>query len=81
MVTNGTFHTQSIAPDGCVKCAFNGQKNNIQMYPIDAPLAAFIPNGWNEFTDFVTPFIHSDLSKGVSFALVNNFWGTSMFVY
>ena len=77
VITNGTFHLQSISPSGCVKCSFNGNTSSIRVYSLDSALSAFVPNGYDEFTDIVTPFIPSDLDKGVSFALVNNFWGTN----
>eukprot|EP01083_Nonionella_stella_P005891 17007_1 len=77
VVNNGTFHLQSVSPDGSVVSRFNGNKNTIEIYSLDAALSAFVPNGSTEFTDLVTPFIPSDLNQGVSFALSNNFWGTN----
>lgn len=78
VVVNGTFHLHNIAPNGCVQYKFNGNANGMRIYSLDAGMSAFVPKGFEHFTDIVTPFIQSDLSKGVSFALVNNFWGTKL---
>eukprot|EP01084_Bolivina_argentea_P248172 415106_1 len=77
VVKNGTFHLHSVAPKGVVECQF-GSKHTIQVQPIDAPLAGFVPQGMNEFTSFASPLdTVSNLSRGFGFVLFDTVWDTN----